>query len=75
MLVQAAPVDELITHVYYRVADQSCRHVIQQLGLTDVIGNHYYLNSDYHVNPLTITVRLSLMRTTLSAWYAIIPIP
>ena len=48
MLVQAAPVDELITHVYYRVADQSCRHIIQQLGLTDVIGNHYYLNSDYH---------------------------
>jgi len=63
MLTTAHPVTEVVQHVYNVLANEACRHVLQELGILDEMDNHIYINSslynpskswDQNINPILV---------------------
>ena len=50
MLTTAHPVTEVVQHVYNVLANETCRHILQEIGILEEMDNHLYINSTLH-NP------------------------
>ncbi len=47
MQVYATTINEILEHVHHSIAGQVSRKLIKQLGITDLIKNHMYIESDF----------------------------